>query len=137
MCFTLSTVDMLYMFLLMAKVFVASGLKFGMKFACELAVTSILGKLSCTRCLINMNSLVLIIVHACALHFLSAYSCRYTQYISACKLQLCRELSQHTQDPRMNVLHVLQESEYAAWTLVNGYNLNHAAVSVHRLTGLE
>ena len=31
----------------------------------------------------------------------------------------------------------LQESEYAAWTLVNGYNLNHAAVSVHRLTGLE
>ena len=29
-----------------------------------------------------------------------------------------------------------QESEYAAWTLVNGYNLNHAAVSVHRLQGL-
>ena len=28
---------------------------------------------------------------------------------------------------------LLQESEYAAWTLVNGYRLNHAAVSVHRL----
>jgi hypothetical protein len=25
------------------------------------------------------------------------------------------------------------ESEYAAWTLVNGYGLNHVAVSVHRL----
>lgn len=32
---------------------------------------------------------------------------------------------------------LLAESEYAAWTLVNGYNLNHAAVSVHRLQGLE
>ena len=31
----------------------------------------------------------------------------------------------------------LQESEYAAWTLVNGYSLNHAAVSVHRLKELE
>lgn len=31
----------------------------------------------------------------------------------------------------------LQESEYAAWTLVNGYSLNHAAVSVHRLQGLK
>ena len=31
---------------------------------------------------------------------------------------------------------VFQESEYAAWTLVNGYNLNHGAVSVHRLQGL-
>ncbi|DBB01619.1 TPA: hypothetical protein ACH3X1_000259 [Trebouxia sp. C0004] len=31
---------------------------------------------------------------------------------------------------------LLKESEYAAWTLVNGYNLNHAAVSVHRLQGL-
>ncbi|KAL8150182.1 hypothetical protein V2J09_019990 [Rumex salicifolius] len=26
-----------------------------------------------------------------------------------------------------------QESEYAAWTLVNGYALNHATISVHRL----
>ena len=31
------------------------------------------------------------------------------------------------------MLCLLQESEYAAWTLVNGYSLNHAAVSVHRL----
>jgi hypothetical protein len=26
-----------------------------------------------------------------------------------------------------------RESEYAAWTLVNGYALNHATVSTHRL----
>lgn len=26
-----------------------------------------------------------------------------------------------------------RESEYAAWTLVNGYTLNHVTVSVHRL----
>ena len=26
------------------------------------------------------------------------------------------------------------ESEYAAWTLVNGYALNHLTVSVHRLS---
>lgn len=32
---------------------------------------------------------------------------------------------------------LLKESEYAAWTLANGYNLNHAAVSVHRLKGLK
>ncbi|KAL3692380.1 hypothetical protein R1sor_006031 [Riccia sorocarpa] len=29
-----------------------------------------------------------------------------------------------------------RESEYAAWTLVNGYSLNHATVSVHRLSQL-
>lgn len=28
-----------------------------------------------------------------------------------------------------------RESEYAAWTLVNGYGLNHVALSVHRLAG--
>ena len=38
---------------------------------------------------------------------------------------------------QITLVHYLQESEFAAWTLVNGYNLNHAAVSVHRLTGLE
>jgi hypothetical protein len=32
---------------------------------------------------------------------------------------------------------LLRESEYAAWTLVNGYALNHATVAVHRLPGLE
>jgi len=26
-----------------------------------------------------------------------------------------------------------RESEYAAWTLVNGYALNHVTISVHRL----
>jgi hypothetical protein len=26
-----------------------------------------------------------------------------------------------------------RESEYAAWTLVNGYSLNHATISTHRL----
>ena len=30
---------------------------------------------------------------------------------------------------------VVRESEYAAWTLVNGYALNHAAVAVHSLRG--
>ncbi|BBN05576.1 hypothetical protein MPTK1_3g14320 [Marchantia polymorpha subsp. ruderalis] len=30
--------------------------------------------------------------------------------------------------------HLASESEYAAWTLVNGYSLNHATVSVHRLS---
>jgi len=29
------------------------------------------------------------------------------------------------------------ESEYAVWVLVNGYALNHATISVHRLEGLE
>lgn len=29
------------------------------------------------------------------------------------------------------------ESEYAAWVLVNGYNLNHTTVSIHRLFGLD
>lgn len=28
---------------------------------------------------------------------------------------------------------ICRESEYAAWTLVNGYALNHVTVSVHRL----
>lgn len=27
-----------------------------------------------------------------------------------------------------------RESEYAAWTLVNGYALNHVTISIHRLT---
>lgn len=31
----------------------------------------------------------------------------------------------------------MQESEYAAWVLVNGYALNHATVSVHRLQGFR
>lgn len=30
-----------------------------------------------------------------------------------------------------------EESEYAAWVLVNGYALNHTTIAVHRLTGLE
>ncbi|KAK9807821.1 hypothetical protein WJX72_010228 [[Myrmecia] bisecta] len=30
-----------------------------------------------------------------------------------------------------------RESEYAAWTLVNGYSLNHTTVSVHRLQGFR
>lgn len=30
-----------------------------------------------------------------------------------------------------------RESEYAAWTLVNGYALNHTTVSVHRLGSLR
>ncbi len=30
-----------------------------------------------------------------------------------------------------------QESEYAAWVLVNGYALNHTTVAVHRMRGLE
>jgi len=30
-----------------------------------------------------------------------------------------------------------RESEYAAWTLVNGYTLNHTTVSVHRLGSLH
>lgn len=30
-----------------------------------------------------------------------------------------------------------RESEYAAWTLVNGYALNHTTVSVHRLGSLH
>lgn len=30
-----------------------------------------------------------------------------------------------------------RESEYAAWTLTNGYALNHTAISVHRLRGLD
>lgn len=29
------------------------------------------------------------------------------------------------------------ESEYAAWVLVNGYNLNHTTISIHRLLGLD
>lgn len=29
------------------------------------------------------------------------------------------------------------ESEYAAWTLVNGYRVNHMTVAVHRLSGLR
>lgn len=28
---------------------------------------------------------------------------------------------------------MLRESEYAAWTLVNGYALNHVTISTHRL----
>lgn len=32
---------------------------------------------------------------------------------------------------------LLQESEYAAWTLVNGYRLNHTTVSVHRIAGFS
>ena len=32
---------------------------------------------------------------------------------------------------------LLDESEYAAWVLVNGYFLNHAAIAVHRLNGLD
>ena len=28
---------------------------------------------------------------------------------------------------------MLQESEYAAWVLCNGYNLNHTTVAVHKL----
>ncbi|KAK9790350.1 hypothetical protein WJX73_010110 [Symbiochloris irregularis] len=30
-----------------------------------------------------------------------------------------------------------KESEYAAWTLINGYALNHATVAVHRMRGLS
>jgi hypothetical protein len=30
-----------------------------------------------------------------------------------------------------------EESEYAAWVLVNGYALNHTTLAIHRLTGLE
>lgn len=29
----------------------------------------------------------------------------------------------------------MQESEYAAWVLVNGYALNHATIAVHKLKG--
>lgn len=29
-----------------------------------------------------------------------------------------------------------RESEYAAWTLVNGYSLNHTTISVHHLGSL-
>lgn len=32
---------------------------------------------------------------------------------------------------------LLKESEYAAWTLVNGYALNHTTISVHRLPDLQ
>ena len=28
-------------------------------------------------------------------------------------------------------------SEYASWVLINGYSLNHATVSVHRLPGFR
>lgn len=35
------------------------------------------------------------------------------------------------------ILVITQESEYAAWTLTNGYALNHTTISVHRLRGLE
>lgn len=28
---------------------------------------------------------------------------------------------------------IYRESEYAAWTLVNGYSLNHVTISTHRL----
>ena len=28
-------------------------------------------------------------------------------------------------------------SEYASWVLINGYSLNHATVSVHRLSGFR
>ena len=31
----------------------------------------------------------------------------------------------------------VQESEYAAWVLVNGFALNHMTVSVHRLHGFK
>lgn len=30
-------------------------------------------------------------------------------------------------------MYISRESEYAAWTLVNGYALNHVTVSTHRL----
>jgi Domain of unknown function (DUF1338) len=30
-----------------------------------------------------------------------------------------------------------EESEYAAWTLVNGFSLNHTTIAIHRLAGLE
>jgi len=30
-----------------------------------------------------------------------------------------------------------EESEYAAWVLTNGWNLNHTTLAIHRLTGLE
>lgn len=40
--------------------------------------------------------------------------------------------------PTMEDYHqLMEESEYAAWVLVNGYRLNHAAISVHRLAGLS
>lgn len=32
---------------------------------------------------------------------------------------------------------LLRESEYAAWVLVNGYSLNHTALSVHGLSGFD
>ena len=32
---------------------------------------------------------------------------------------------------------ICRESEYAAWTLVNGYALNHLTVSVHRLSTFD
>lgn len=39
------------------------------------------------------------------------------------------------QTPSLSDYQILaRESEYAAWTLVNGYALNHLTVSVHRLT---
>jgi len=34
---------------------------------------------------------------------------------------------------REDYLLLAAESEYAAWTLVNAYSLNHVAISVHRL----
>ena len=35
--------------------------------------------------------------------------------------------------PQLNSCLALQESEYAAWVLCNGYNLNHTTVAVHKL----
>lgn len=32
-----------------------------------------------------------------------------------------------------NLLNFSRESEYAAWTLVNGYAVNHVTISTHRL----
>lgn len=32
-----------------------------------------------------------------------------------------------------HLLHFSRESEYAAWTLVNGYAVNHVTISTHRL----
>lgn len=31
------------------------------------------------------------------------------------------------------IVEIIRESEYAAWTLVNGYALNHVTISTHRL----
>lgn len=36
---------------------------------------------------------------------------------------------------REDYLALLQESEYGAWVLVNGYRLNHTALSVHNIAG--